>query len=98
MVFDAAVEDVFQGVFPHKLKAQDPYWLAKLLVCPEVSDFFDCVYLGPAFVYKLVKLGLAQLQFVKKLSHPGFVASDVEDGGLSIVFGDIFGLVLVRAF
>ena len=61
VVFYPAVEDVVQGVFPHELKAQDPHWLAKPLIRPEVPDLLDCVYLGPAFVYKLVKLGLVYL-------------------------------------
>lgn len=98
MILDSAIENVFQGMFAHKLKAQNPHCLAEFLMGPEVPDFFYCVNVASAVVYEIVKFTLIQTKHVEEFVNSAFIAPDVEDGRLPVIFRDVFGLVLVRGF
>lgn len=93
VVADPRVEDVVEGMLAEELVAEDPHALGMREIYPEVSevgDGVDVLFLGGELVHEF---GVADSRLLEDGLELLAIFFNEGDDGLSIIFGDIFGLV-----
>ena len=95
-VADPRVENITKGVFSEEKVADYPHAFCILVVDPQSAQIgygVDCFLELEHVVEEIVE---GHLESIADLLDDSFILFDEGNDGLSIVFGDIFGLVLDR--